>query len=111
MQPVLRPYLATLLLLCLVRTLLPEVWVLRLHAHQHTTEVDTARRQGKALMSAHHTHCHTEQFYDVAYAAAACVAVPVPRQQAHYQALAVLAPQAGAAAVCSRTTLRGPPQG
>lgn len=112
LRPVLRPYLATLLLLCLVRTLLPEAWVLTLHAHQHTTEVATAaRRQGKALASPQHTHCHTEQFYNVAYAAAARVVVPLPRQQRCYRALAGLAPPAAVAVALRRPALRGPPQG
>ncbi|AMR27862.1 hypothetical protein A0257_12705 [Hymenobacter psoromatis] len=111
MRPVLRPYLATLLLLCLVRTLLPEAWVLTLHAHQHTAEVATARRQGKALTSPRHTHCRTEQFYNVAYAAAARVMVPAPWRQPCYQALAVAPPRACPAALLRRTALRGPPRG
>ncbi|TDN36134.1 hypothetical protein E4631_07605 [Hymenobacter sp. UV11] len=112
MRPVLRPYLATLLLLCLGRTLLPEAWVLTLHAHRHTIEVaTTARRQGKALASPQHTHCHTEQFYDAAYAAAARVVVPTPRRQAYYCALAVAPPRAGLAVALRQAALRGPPKG
>lgn len=111
LRPVLRPYLATLLLLCLGRTLLPEAWLLTLHAHQHTVEVTAARRQGQELASPHHTHCHTEHFYNVAYAAAVPVAVPEPRRQPCYQALAVAPPRACPAVALRRTALRGPPRG
>ena len=94
-----------MLLLCLVRTLLPEVWVLTLHAHRHTAEVATARRQGKALVSP----CHTEQFYNVAYA----VAGPTvgPRRQLCYQAPTVVAPRTYSVGALRLTALRGPPQG
>jgi hypothetical protein len=111
---VLRPYVALLLLLCLTRTLLPEAWVLALHAHEHTTEEPTAapskRLVGKALLTTKHTHCQTEQFYNVPFQAAPPVAVPVPRYQLSYQPLAVPATLANSAAMLRRTALRGPPQ-
>lgn len=110
LRPVLRPYFATLLLLCLGRTLLPEAWVLALHAHQHTAEA-AAHRQGQELASPHHTHCHIEQFYNVAYAAAVPVAVPEPRRQPCYQALVVALPRTCPAVALRRTALRGPPRG
>jgi hypothetical protein len=110
----LRPYLAFLLLLCLTRTLLPEAWILALHAHEHTTEEPTAapskRQPGKSLLSAKHTHCQTEQFYQVPFQPAPRVAVPLPRHQLSYQRLAVPTQLACSAAMLRRTALRGPPQ-
>ena len=106
----LRPYLALLLLLCLVRTLLPEAWVLALHRHGHTTELAATRRPtGKLVASPQHTHCHTEQFYNTPYAAALPVRMPLPRLRSHYQPLVVLAQLACSAAVLRSTSLRGPP--
>jgi hypothetical protein len=134
----LRPYLAFLLLLCLTRTLLPEAWILALHTHKHTTEEPTiarvAKRQpgkalhahehtteeaiaspgkrpaGKNLLSAKHTHCQTEQFYQVPFQLAPRVAVPLPRHQLSYRRLAVPTQLACSAAMLRRTALRGPPQ-
>lgn len=110
LRPVLRPYLALLLLLCLGRTLLPEASVLALHAHTHTTELAAARRPaGKELLSPRHTHCHAEQFYNTPFQPALPLCVPQPRQLAHYQRLAVPAQLACSAAALRRTALRGPP--
>ncbi|RZL13787.1 MAG: hypothetical protein EOO62_07215 [Hymenobacter sp.] len=106
----LRPYLAFLLLLCLVRTLLPEAWVLALHSHGHTTEVAASRRPtGQPLASSQHTHCHAEQFYNTPFTAALPIRVPQPRLRTHYQPLAVPAQVASLAAVLRSTALRGPP--
>ncbi|MGI4762167.1 MAG: hypothetical protein ACRYF0_15775 [Janthinobacterium lividum] len=112
MRPLLRPYLALLLLLCLVRTLLPEAWVLALHRHAHTTtEVAAARRPtGLDVLSAQHTHCHTEQFYNVPFAPALPVRLPQPRVRAVYQPLAAPAQPVALATLLRRTALRGPPQ-
>jgi len=64
----LRSHLATLLLLCFVRVLLPDAWILALHQHQHTTEepahallVGNAAK-GKLLLTAKHQHCQTDHF-------------------------------------------------
>jgi len=109
-RPALRPYLALLLLLCLVRTLLPEAWVLALHSHGHTTELaPTSRPAGKELISPRHTHCYAEQFYNVPFQAALPVSLPQPRLRPHYQLLAVPAQLASAVAALRRTALRGPP--
>ncbi len=109
-RPVLRPYLAFLLLLCLVRTLLPEAWVLALHGHGHTTELAATRRPtGKELASPKHTHCHTEQFYNTPFAAALPLSLPQPRLRTRYQRLAVAAQLACSAAARRGTALRGPP--
>jgi hypothetical protein len=112
---ILRPYLALLLLLCLTRTLLPEAWILALHPHEHTTEepafARVAKRQpGKALFTAKHTHCQTEQFYNVPFRGAPPVAVPLPCQSLTYRPLAVPTTLACSAAALRRTALRGPPR-
>jgi hypothetical protein len=113
----LRSYFAFLLLLCLTRTLLPEAWVLALHGHEHTTEEPVFRASqarvvaGKYLLTPKHTHCQTEQFYNVPFQGAAPVVVPLPRLQLSYRPLAVPATLASSAAVLRRTALRGPPVG
>jgi hypothetical protein len=113
----LRPYIALLLLLCLVRTLLPEAWVLALHTHEHTTEEPAFAKhkrqpvRGKILLTAKHTHCQTEQFYNVPFQAALPVVIPLPQQLRRYQSLAVPTTLACSAAMLRRTALRGPPVG
>jgi len=111
LRTVLRPYLTLLLLLCLVRTLLPEAWVLAWHRHGHTTELAPTRRAaGKQVLTPRHTHCHTEQFYQVPFQAALPVGVPQPRLGVRYQPLAVPVQLAGSATALRSTALRGPPQ-
>jgi len=110
LQPLLRPYLALLLLLCLGRTLLPEALVLALHHHAHTTELKASRPTGREVLSPQHTHCHAEQFYNVPFAPALPVQVPRPRVRAGYQPLAVPVPPAALATLLRRTALRGPPR-
>lgn len=110
----LRPYIALLLLLCLVRTLLPEAWVLALHTHEHTIEEPAfMKRQptlpGKKLLTTKHTHCQTEQFYNVPFQAVPPVTIPLPRLMRRYQPLAVPTTLACSAAMLRRTALRGPP--
>ena len=111
----LRSYLAFLLLLCLTRTLLPEAWVLALHAHEHTTEepvfAQGKRTPGKALLTPKHTHCQTEQFYNVPFQAAPPVLVPLPKLLASYRPLAVPTTLASSATELRRSALRGPPVG
>ncbi|MGY3088439.1 hypothetical protein ACVWYF_001472 [Hymenobacter sp. UYAg731] len=109
-----RSHLALLLLLCLVRTLLPEAWILALHPHAHTTEepaqAPAFRHKGKALVSARHQHCDVEQFYNVAFQAAVPVAVPRPRVALCYAATPALPPVRPAAGeVLFARSLRGPP--
>jgi len=111
LQPVLRPYLALLLLLCLGRTLLPEAWVLALHHHAHTTELKAFRHPaGQPLLSTQHTHCHAEQFYNVPFALGVLVRVPRPRARARYQMLAVPTQRAALAIWQRCLALRGPPR-
>jgi hypothetical protein len=103
-----------LLLLCLVRTLLPEAWILALHPHAHTTVEPAAapayKRQGKALLSAKHQHCEVEQFYNVSYQAAVPLVAPAPRVAPRYAAapqLPAVRPLAGE--LLFARSLRGPP--
>jgi hypothetical protein len=111
LRTVLRPYLALLLLLCLVRTLLPEAWVLVLHRHRHTTEEATAHRPaGKEVLSPRHTHCHVEQFYRAPFQSALPVCLPQPRLSVRYQPLAVPGQLASSDTSLCGTALRGPPQ-
>lgn len=66
----LRSRLALVLLLCFVRVLLPDAWVLALHQHAHTTEEPTQATgwpKGKALVSAKHQHCDADQFFKSAF--------------------------------------------
>ena len=110
----LRAHFALLLLLCLVRTLLPEAWILALHPHAHTTEEpaqsSALRHKGKALISARHQHCEVEQFYNVAFQATGTMAVPQPRVAVRYAATPALPPVRPAAGeVLFARTLRGPP--
>ena len=78
----LRSHLALLLLLCLVRTLLPEAWILALHPHEHTTEepahAPAFRHKGKALVSNQHKHCPVEELYNVPFLPSAPLVVSVP---------------------------------
>lgn len=66
-----RSQLAVLLLLCFVRVLLPDAWVLALHAHQHT-ELEPARtKAAKAVLTARHQHCQTDHFCTLPFQLAA----------------------------------------
>ena len=58
-----RSHLATLLLLCFARVLVPDGWVLQLHAHQHTLHEPARGKHVKAVLTAQHRHCQTDHFY------------------------------------------------
>lgn len=112
---VLRSQIALLLLLCLTRTLLPEAWILALHAHAHTVvepaQAPTFGHRGKALVSARHQHCAVEQFYNAAFQAAGPLSIPLPRVAPRYAALpAPRAVRAEAGGPRRHLTLRGPPR-
>ncbi|GAB3331390.1 hypothetical protein ACFQT0_03605 [Hymenobacter humi] len=114
-MPALRSHIALLLLLCLVRTLLPESVILTLHSHAHTTaepaQAPAFVQKGKALVGPQHQHCDVEHFYNVAFQPALPVPVPGPRVAPRYAAPA--APLAARAAVGLPTwapDLRGPPR-
>ena len=113
----LRSHIALLLLLCFTRTLMPEAWILTLHAHIHTTVEPTQapvlgfKSRGKALLSAQHQHCQVEQFYHVPFQLAGPMATPRPRVLPRY---AVLAAPAVMRAITGSPqwplALRGPPR-
>jgi len=111
-----RQILAAFLLLCFVRVLLPEAWVLALHPHQHTTDEPAQRAsfgtaKGKALLSGQHQHCHEEPLYDAAFQPAAPVVVPVPARSAVVGPRRLFAASVWAEAVAAQRCLRGPPVG
>ncbi|AMJ67377.1 hypothetical protein AXW84_19585 [Hymenobacter sp. PAMC 26628] len=97
-----------------MRVLLPEAWVLALHAHAHTT-AEPARRasfspaKGKALLSGQHRHCHEDSLYDAAFRPAAPVVVPVPTRSAVVGVRTPFAASVWAEAVAAQRCLRGPP--
>ena len=109
----LRAHIALLLLLCLGRTLLPEAWVLALHAHAHTIEepaqAPAFRHKGKALVSTEHQHCAVDHLYDVPFLLSAPVVVPVPAVRPCFATAAV--PTLATAPWIARqpAQLRGPP--
>lgn len=108
----LRSRLALVLLLCFVRVLLPDAWVLALHQHEHTTEEPTravAWPKGKALLSAKHQHCDADHFFKSAFEPAALMPATAP-SAAEFAAL----PTPAVAAVrylqpVATPDLRGPP--
>lgn len=108
-----RQLLALFLLLCLVRTLLPEAWVLALHPHEHTTEEPAHAAgwaKGKLLIGKQHQHCEVEQFYNVAYQAAPPLLLPLPPAPLCYAPLPAPADVRPAVPVrAGPAALRGPP--
>jgi hypothetical protein len=101
------------LLLLLVRVLAPEATVLSLHAHAHT-EAEPAfakqtRGKAKTLLTPKHQHCHTEQLYQLPFAPAAPVEVPVPVRQLAYATYRPQAPVCRQAHLLDGACLRGPP--
>jgi hypothetical protein len=109
----LRSHIALLLLLCLTRTLLPEAWVLNMHAHEHTTDepaqAPAFRHKGKALISAEHKHCQVEHFYNVPFVASVPVPLPTPATRPCFATAPV--PTVATAPWIARqpAQLRGPP--
>ncbi|MBC6611142.1 hypothetical protein H8B15_09420 [Hymenobacter sp. BT507] len=102
----LRSFIAYFLLICFVRVMVPDTWLLALHAHEHT--VHEATRKRAPVVSAQHQHCSVDQFYNVPFQLSATSVVfangiahaprwMMPRQSVWRQALA---------ATCH---LRGPP--
>ena len=78
----LRSHIALLLLLCLMRTLLPETWVLEMHRHEHTTDepvhAAASRQKSQAMVSKAHQHCQVEHLYDVPFLPSTPLPLPAP---------------------------------
>jgi len=108
----LRSRIALLLLLCLTRTLVPEAWILALHAHEHTTEelaqAPAFRLKGKALIGVRHQHCTVEHLYDVPFVPSAPVVLPRPVRRCFAVAAVPTVATAPWVARCP-AQLRGPP--
>lgn len=109
---VLRSRLALVLLLCFVRVLLPDTWVLALHQHTHTAEELTQASgwpKGKTLVSVKHQHCDADQFFKSAFEPAA-EAHLLPAKPLQFAAPVPTALAAAEAADTFATpALRGPP--
>jgi hypothetical protein len=109
-----RQLLAWWLLLLLGRVLTPEVAVLRLHSHAHTTAEPafaktTHARPIKALLTTKHQHCHTEELYQLPFAPATLVELPAPVRQLAYATYRPQAPVCRQAHLLDGACLRGPP--
>ncbi|MBC8083615.1 MAG: hypothetical protein H7Z21_10420 [Hymenobacter sp.] len=75
-----RSRLALVLLLCFTRVLLPEAWVLHLHAHRHTIHEPAQAPEalkGKPVLSAQHQHCDIGHFYNVPFQPARPLELPL----------------------------------
>lgn len=102
----LRSYIALVLLTCFTRVLVPDAWLLALHAHKHTEQEVTGKKS--PLLSAKHQHCSVDHFYDVPFQPSALVAlVPISPTYAH----AWLMPEllGWRHTFAATTYLRGPP--
>lgn len=107
----LRSRLALVLLLCFVRVLLPDTWILAMHAHTHTTDEPTEHAgwpKGKALVSAKHQHCDADNFYSAAFQTPAPLELPRPVVQ-YARPAAVPLVATAATAPTPTADLRGPP--
>ncbi|TGE05357.1 hypothetical protein [Hymenobacter fodinae] len=107
----LRSRLALVLLLCFVRVLLPDAWVLALHSHEHTTEEPTQSvkwPKGKALLSAKHQHCDVDQFFKEAFQTPEPLALPA-EATSYLPVTATLRLLTGVSAFTPTAGLRGPP--
>ncbi|AII51676.1 hypothetical protein [Hymenobacter sp. APR13] len=107
----LRSRLAILLLLCFTRVLLPEAWVLNLHAHEHTTEEPTqlpGSFKNKALLSAKHQHCAVDHFCNVPFQLATTVQLPEVFR-VYERSVATPVTAVWWADLCRPADLRGPP--
>ncbi|MBW3128837.1 hypothetical protein [Hymenobacter profundi] len=102
----LRSFIAYFLLICFVRVMVPDTWLLALHAHEHT--VHEATHKKASSISAQHQHCSVDQFYNVPFQLSATSVVfasgvthaphwMMPRQSVWSQALPTI------------RHLRGPP--
>jgi hypothetical protein len=103
-----RSHLAVVLLLCFARVLLPDAWVLTLHAHEHTSELEPARTKGaKAMLTAKHQHCQTDHFCALHFEAAP--ALQFGLVPAYGQTQAAWLASVGVGKPLPTQPLRGPP--
>lgn len=108
----LRSRLALVLLLCFVRVLLPDAWVLALHQHAHTTEEPTHATdwpKGKALVSAKHQHCDADQFFKSAFEPGPATSLTPARPLQFAAPVAAVLVATQAANTFATPDLRGPP--
>ena len=108
----LRSWLALVLLLCFVRVLLPEAWILSLHRHGHTTEEPTQTLgdlRGKMLLSVKHQHCDVDHFYNVPFQPVPFLELDELVLQAYQRATTVALIRAGEVTPPAIDYLRGPP--
>lgn len=108
-----RRIVAWWLLLLLARVITPEATLLRLHAHQHTTEEVAIPQQGKAagmkVLTAQHLHCHIDQLYNAPFQPAAPVKLPEVMREASYARYQVPVSEAPTLHLLDGASLRGPP--
>lgn len=108
----LRSRLALVLLLCFVRVLLPDTWVLALHEHTHTTDElahTKAWPKSKALFSAKHQHCNADQFFKSAFEPAPGVQMPTPAASCFTDLVVAAGAAPQVSAPFATPQLRGPP--
>lgn len=108
----LRSRLAFVLLLCFARVLVPDAWVLALHAHEHTVEAVAPvgkTAHPKALFSARHQHCAVDHFYDAAFTPSVPLHLAV-RLLPHAPALSWATESVWHSATRATADLRGPPR-
>lgn len=109
-----RRLIAWWLLGLLLRVLVPEAAILRLHFHQHTEDVPltsgtVAPEKHKALLSAKHQHCSVEQLYNAPFQPAVPVKLPEPVRLLAYAVYRPQAPVCRASHLLDGASLRGPP--
>ena len=103
---------AVFLLLCFVRVLVPEAWLLALHVHHHTEQAEEQalkRPDGKHVVTTQHQHCHVEQLFNAPFQPATAVRLPArPAATQFATFLARPLPEWGLITAYARTS-RGPP--
>lgn len=62
----LRSFIAYFLLICFVRVMVPDTWLLALHAHEHTVHHEATTKKAP-VVSAQHQHCSVDQFYNIPF--------------------------------------------
>ncbi|WP_375434204.1 hypothetical protein [uncultured Hymenobacter sp.] len=107
-----RSRLALVLLLCFTRVLLPEAWILDLHAHRHTTKEPTqvpGALKDKKVLSAKHLHCDVDHFYQMPFQPAPPLELPL-LFAAYAPTSSELSASVWLSAMLATADLRGPPR-